>query len=121
MRKIRFLGAIAIMGLMTYLALDPHLVIPSEKKDVVGKDIEKIVLKIDGMTCADCIRDVERAIMKVSGVIDARVTLKGFFRKEGRAVVKYEKGRVTHEQLMAAVSSASNAMYTYKAHLIETK
>lgn len=120
MRRIRFLVAISIMGLLTYMALDPHMVISDEKKDVVGKDIEKVVLKIDGMTCADCIRDVERAIMKVSGVIDARVTLKGFFRKEGQAVVKYEKGKVTPEQLMAAVSSASNAMYTYKAHLVET-
>ncbi|MBI5746741.1 MAG: heavy-metal-associated domain-containing protein [Nitrospirae bacterium] len=103
------------------MALDPRLVIPDEPKGAIGKDTEEAIFHIDGMTCSDCIKEVQRAIMKVSGVIDARVTLKGFFRTEGRADIKYEKGKVTPDQLIRAVSSASNAMYTYKAHLLETK
>jgi copper chaperone CopZ len=121
MRKIRFLIALSIMAFLTYMALDPHLVISDELKEDKGINTETAVLQIDGMTCADCVKEVQGAIMKVHGVIGAKITLKGFFKKEGRAVVKYEKGKVTPDQLMAAVASASNAMYTYKAHLEEIK
>ena len=121
MKKVKLLVTLAIAIFLTYMALDPRLVISNEPKGAIGKDTEEAVFHIDGMTCADCIKEVEAAIVKVPGVIHTKITVKGFFRKEGRAVVKYEKGRVTHEQLMAAVASASNAMYTYKAHLVETK
>lgn len=121
MKRIKLLTTIAIMAFLTYSALDPHLVISDELKEEKGTNTETAVLHIDGMTCADCVKEVQGAIMKVSGVIDAKITLRGFFKKEGQAVVKYEKGRVTPDQLMAAVASASNAMYTYKAHLVETK
>ena len=121
MKRIKLLTAVAIMGFLTYMALDPHLVISDELKGAIGKDTEEAILHIDGMTCTDCVKEVQTAILKVPGVINTKITLKGFFRKEGRAVVKYEKGKVIHEQLMAAVASASNAMYTYKAHLVETK
>ncbi len=121
MKKVKLLTTLAIMIFLTYMALDPRLVISDEPKGTIGKDTEEAIFHIDGMTCSDCIKEVQRAIMKVSGVIDAKVTLKGFFKKEGRAEVRYEKGKVTPDQLMAAVSSASNAMYTYKAHLVETK
>ena len=121
MRRVKLLMTLAIMIFLTYVALDPRLVISDEPKGATEKDAEEAIFHIDGMTCSDCIKEVQRAIMKVSGVIDAKVTLKGFFKKEGHAVVKYEKGKVTPDQLMAAVSSASNAMYSYKAHLVETR
>lgn len=121
MKKVKLLIILAIMAFLTYMALDPRLVISDEPKGAIGKDTEEAVFHIDGMTCSDCVKEVQTAILKVPGVINTKVTLKGFFRKEGRAEVKYEKGKVTHEQLIAAVASASNAMYTYKAHLVETR
>ncbi|HVJ47702.1 CopZ family metallochaperone [Desulfitobacterium sp.] len=56
------------------------------------------VLKIEGMTCGHCQASVEKALIGVSGVTEARVNLD---RKE--AVVK---GSVDREKLARAVEEA---------------
>ncbi|MDQ3555777.1 MAG: cation transporter [Gemmatimonadota bacterium] len=55
-------------------------------------------LKIEGMTCDHCVSAVEKALRNQSGVQTATVHL-----EEGAAEVQFEPGRVSPEQLVAAV------------------
>lgn len=74
------------------------------------KNIEQLILKVDGMECKSCVKNIRKALLRVPGVISADVQF-----KEGRAVVEHETGKVTEDQLVKAVESASDAMYTYRA------
>ncbi|GJL63642.1 MAG: hypothetical protein NPIRA04_22960 [Nitrospirales bacterium] len=74
---------------------------------------ETITLKIDGWTCASCEKDVHAALMSVSGVQSAEVSY-----PSGGAIVVVETGQVNPEQLVQALSGASNAFNTYKANVI---
>jgi Cu+-exporting ATPase len=58
-------------------------------------------LEIGGMTCASCVRRVEKALSRVDGVAEARVNL-----ATEAATVGYDPARVTPEQLTAAVAAA---------------
>jgi Cu+-exporting ATPase len=59
------------------------------------------VLPIEGMTCASCVRRVERSLAKVPGVADANVN----FATE-QAVVRFNPGQATLADLRAAVDKA---------------
>ncbi len=74
---------------------------------------ETITLKIDGWTCASCEKDVHAALMAVSGVQSAEVSY-----PSGGAIVEVETGQVNPDQLVQALSGASNAFDTYEASVI---
>jgi Cu+-exporting ATPase len=61
-------------------------------------------LDIEGMTCAACVRRVERALEKVDGVREASVNL-----ATERATVDYDAATTTPEALVAAVEGAGYA------------
>lgn len=58
----------------------------------------EITLPILGMTCANCVANVERSLKKVDGVLDATVN----YANE-KALVRYAPGAVTRADLVAAV------------------
>src|SRR5438309_10903706 len=72
----------------------------------------EVLLPSGGMTCASCVRRVERALSKVEGVQSANVNL-----ATERATVKYDPSRVTTSNLRAAVESAGYAVPTEEAVL----
>jgi P-type Cu+ transporter len=57
-----------------------------------------VELNIQGMTCAGCVRSVEKTLSRVPGVTDASVDLAA-----GRATVRYDDSRTGVEDLTAAV------------------
>ncbi|MHB1294903.1 MAG: heavy metal translocating P-type ATPase [Anaerolineae bacterium] len=63
--------------------------------------VERAILPIEGMTCAACVRHVERALSKVEGVLSVNVNL-----ATERASVEYLPGMVTLEMLRDAVRAA---------------
>ncbi|MFM7427615.1 MAG: heavy metal translocating P-type ATPase [Elainella sp.] len=65
---------------------------------------EHITLKLRGMSCAACARNVEQAIRAVPGVVDVAVN----FGAE-QASVTYDNQRATLDQIQAAVSAAGYA------------
>lgn len=67
-------------------------------------------LKIQGMTCASCVRRVERALSKVPGVAVANVN----YATE-HATVSHDDS-VSHEQLVKAVENAGYGVETSPAH-----
>lgn len=61
----------------------------------------QITLKVQGMTCDHCKRSVEKALETLGGVEKVAVDLAA-----GEAVVTYDPGRVTVEELKKAVTQA---------------
>ena len=59
---------------------------------------ETVDLPVQGMTCANCVRSVERTLTKTPGVIKAAVDLEA-----ARATVEYDPARVQPEALADAV------------------
>ncbi|HSM57118.1 MAG TPA: copper ion binding protein, partial [Candidatus Sulfomarinibacteraceae bacterium] len=80
---------------------NPQAVI--ERIQRAGYDVPTatVDLAITGMTCANCVANVERALNKVEGVLEANVN----FANE-KATVKVAAGAVTRADLVAAVRRA---------------
>lgn len=59
---------------------------------------DKIVLKIEGMTCQECVKKVNNSLKKIKGVKKVAVNL-----QNGEAIVEYEKGKVRKEEIIRVV------------------
>jgi len=60
-----------------------------------------VKLSVRGMTCGGCVNAVKAALERVPGVTKADVSL-----EKNEAVVTYEKGKATPEDLIKAVEKA---------------
>ncbi len=61
----------------------------------------EVMIKVSGMSCGGCVRNVTGVLKALPGVTDAEVSL-----DEGVAKVSYDPGNVTVEQLRQAVIDA---------------
>jgi copper chaperone CopZ len=62
---------------------------------------EQLALNIEGMTCGHCVMHVGNALQKLKGVVKAEVDL-----NKKIAMVTYQPGAVTKEQMIKAVEEA---------------
>jgi len=75
-------------------------------------DLDKVVVKIDGMTCEACATNIENALRRVPGVAAAEVSY-----ERGEAVVGVPKdSRPPREAILAAVAGAGNYQGTFADH-----
>ena len=74
------------------------------------KAIRRIDLSISGLTCANCVQTLERALNAVDGVKKATVNL-----ATGRAFVEYDPDQATIKSLHEAIKSAGYRSDTAKA------
>ncbi len=81
--------------------LDTKLLIQQVENAGYGVATATMDLPITGMTCASCVRTVERALKKPDGVLDVTVNL-----ATEKATVTYIPGLVSRRDLVAAVESA---------------
>ncbi|MFM9106328.1 MAG: heavy metal translocating P-type ATPase [Chloroflexota bacterium] len=72
-----------------------------EAQDAAGGALAEVSLPIEGMTCASCVRRVEKALERTPGVAAAAVNL-----ATERASVSYDPGAAGIETLRAAVEGA---------------
>ena len=63
-------------------------------------ELREVTLPVGGMTCASCVRRVERALMKVPGVVEARVNL-----ATEQATVDFDDQLCTTADMSQAVES----------------
>ena len=63
--------------------------------------MQKKTLKIEGMTCAACVRAVERSVKKLDGVADANVNL-----ATEKLSISFEPSKVKTSDIKKAVSKA---------------
>ncbi|MEE9285466.1 MAG: heavy-metal-associated domain-containing protein [Dehalococcoidia bacterium] len=62
-------------------------------------------LRVEGMTCENCVRHVTKALQGVAGVSSVQVDLAA-----GRASVEYDPGQATVEAMAAAIKEAGYAV-----------
>ncbi|NOY84759.1 MAG: hypothetical protein GXO96_08060 [Nitrospirae bacterium] len=127
------LGIVAFLGIVSVLVFSPTA---SHSKAIASESHaeteqaeeplqhEQVLLKVDGMTCFTCRWDIKRKLMKVPGVTSAQITSKQltwwnpFSKSEGKALIIYEAGTVTTDQLIEVIEGESDAVYTYKASVL---
>jgi copper chaperone len=63
--------------------------------------METMVLKVSGMSCGGCVKSVTTVLEALAGVAKADVSL-----EKGEAVVGYEAGKVSREQMVQAIDDA---------------
>lgn len=73
---------------------------------------EQIVLPVTGMTCAACVRNVERALSRTDGVAEATVNL-----ATERATVRYDREAISTEDLIGSISKAGYGVATGEIEL----
>ncbi len=82
---------------------------PLQTETLAGQEVEATVeLAIEGMTCASCVRRVERVLQRVPGVREATVNLAA-----ERAVVRYDPRVASIDALLRAVDGAG-----YRARVV---
>jgi mercuric ion binding protein len=86
--------------------------------------LQVVSLRIDGLTCGACVKDVKAALAKVSGVssVEILVGKKWVFFSDyanARATVTFDSPKADIESLVKAVEAASTPLSTYKARLLE--
>jgi P-type Cu+ transporter len=74
-------------------------------KAAAGEESDEVLLPIEGMTCASCVRRIEKALGKVPGVREASVNL-----ATARAYVVFDSAKTSLDQLKAAVEKAGYAI-----------
>ena len=73
---------------------------------------QQLDLPITGMTCAACVRNVERALKRTSGVVDANVNI-----ATERATISYDPAEVSTPDLISSVSNAGYGVATGQLEL----
>lgn len=63
--------------------------------------IKTIELKIEGMDCGSCVRDIEKAVRALPGIEDIKVSL-----SDNNAVVMIDPAKVSLEAIVEAVEDA---------------
>ena len=61
----------------------------------------EVTIKVEGMSCGGCVRNVTGVLKALAGVEDAQVSL-----EQGSATVRFDPARVSVEALRAAVEDA---------------
>jgi P-type Cu+ transporter len=83
------------------LVIDTSQLIQKIRESGYDARVERVILPIGGMTCAACVRHVERALSKTEGVVSANVNL-----ATERATIEYLPGATTLVALKQSVADA---------------
>lgn len=63
--------------------------------------MESTIIKVDGMSCQGCVKNVSGVLGALAGVASAEVSL-----EQGEATVTFDPAEVTREALCAAIEDA---------------
>jgi len=64
-------------------------------------NMETMVLKVSGMSCGGCVKSVTGVLEALPGVTKADVSL-----EKNEAVISYEAGKVSREQMVQVIDDA---------------
>jgi len=109
-------SVIALVGMVSVLVFSPTVLRSKAFASESPAGIERVELKIDGMTCRKCVKPMQKALLALPGVTAADVSY-----SDANAKVQVKKGKVSNEQLVQTIEEKSNFFYTYKAKVISRK
>ena len=113
-----------VMGLVFFLILFVGVMGKALAAEMDQGNTHQVTLKIDGMSCGGCVKNIQSALLKTPGVKAAEVKIKKKWLlfndfSDVRATVAYEKDKTTVDGLIKAVEGAGGSMSNYHAQLIE--
>ena len=76
---------------------------------VESANIEQISMDVKGMTCAGCEEHVKNAAYKLEGVLEANAS-----HAESSATIKFDKSKVSKEEVISAVNETGYQVADYK-------
>lgn len=90
---------------------------------LAGSGEQTVTLKVEGITCGSCVKDIRAALQKLPGVktVEIKVGTKwGLLNDytDTKALVTFDPGQTGVEALVRAIESASTALSTYRAHVL---
>lgn len=90
---------------------------------VAGSGEQTVTLKIEGVTCGSCVKDIRAALQKLAGVktVEIKVGTKWGLLSDyadTKALVTFDQGQTGVEALVKAIESASTALSTYRARVL---
>ncbi len=95
------IGLIVAFAAVAALAALTVATVPSvSAEDAEEAEVVTSTFHVDGMTCGGCEVGVRRVVKKLEGVEDVEAS-----HKEGTAVVTYQAGTVTPEQIIEAIET----------------
>jgi mercuric ion binding protein len=111
------LGLVVLIGVMTVG------LVPPAGLAVESQGPQTVILRIDGMTCGACVKDVKAALAKLPGVSAVEITMgtKWIFFSDyanARALVTFDPEKTGVEGLIAAIERAGGPLSAYKAKLL---
>ncbi len=83
----------------------------AEKQAAQTVASEKVILQVEGMTCENCVKAVNKALENCEGVIEHQVSL-----AESAAVVAFDPAKINPEKIIAAIEKVG-----YKAKMPATE
>jgi len=98
--------------------LDEKFISPKDIEDAISKagykaveikETRKVTIPIEGMTCAACVRAVERALKKLPGIVEAQVNL-----ATEKAAIEYDGSLIRLSEIKQTINNAG-----YKALDVE--
>ena len=108
-RRLMFIGLLAIS--LAPLAVAQEKANP-EKAATTELKLTQCALKVSGMTCGGCAQMVEKGLLKVAGVKEAKVDW-----KTGDVKVQYDQNKITPEKTVAAFNEVNKG---FRAELPKT-
>ena len=114
----RQLGLVVLIGAITVA-----LFVPS-RLAAESQGFQTVTLRIEGMTCGACVRDVKESLTKVPSVSSVEIKMGKkwvFFSdyEDARALVTFDPGKTGVDLLVKAIEAASSPLSAYKARVIE--
>lgn len=79
----------------------------------MGQPTKSLILPVTGMTCANCVRTVERSLLKTNGVVSANVNL-----SSERARVELQGDSVNIQELVARIEKAGYGIASGEADFL---
>ena len=106
-------GSVLLLSVLAWAAWYTTRPAPASAADkgTQPTQLEKVTLKVEGMTCGGCAIGVKKTLEKQKGVRKADVSF-----EKGQAIAEVEKGKVKPEELAAAVTK-----FGYKATVVKNK
>jgi copper chaperone CopZ len=115
-----------VVGRSLFLSMVMLGIIASSGHAGEPQGLEMVTLRIEGMTCGACVKDVKASLAKVPGVRSVEITVGkkwGFFSdyEDARALVTFDPEKAGVDVLVKAVEAASNPLSAYKARVLEKR
>lgn len=94
---LMWIAAFVSIGALSFPYLGASL-LSADQPDSKGKPKERVVLKVNGMTCGGCARGVEATLKSVEGIHKAAVSY-----ESAEAVVDYDPALIQPETIIAKI------------------